>query len=212
MRKTLMSAYAIAGVLAAACTMSPSAKADVIYTYTGLPTYTGQNGAAAVGVTLVLDITDAAVASGSFSLSGYGSLGSASYDGDASGLVSFTTSAGFTATQSGIDGGGLFDISFTFGSTGTILSDTISYTALDGDGDFSGNQSLTSGTIGSDALGCDSDASSGKCTVSGTFTTATTTTSTSVSEPSSKLLLLGCVLAAVAIRPKRFGVDRQPRH
>lgn len=197
MTKASTTMIALSALLASLAGRPGPAQADVLYTYVSNPTYTGQNGATAVGVTIMLDITDAAVASGSFTLSGYGSVGDASYDGDTSSLISFSTSAGFTATPSGIDGGGFFDIAFTFDSAGTILSDTISYTALDGDASLSGNAAITSGSIGSSSLGCDSDAASGVCSVSGSFTASTTTV---VSEPSSMALLLGICLAGVGLQ------------
>ena len=182
---TGMLAFAgLCGVLAAA----GPARADQIYTYNGLPTYAGLNGYSAVGATITLDLTDAAVQSGSFTLSGYGTLGVPVYTGDVTSLVSLTTPAPFTATSAGISGGGIFSVSFTFDATGNITTDTVQYSGIDGDGLVSGNQALTSGAIGSDALGCDSDYTSGICTVSGSWT-RTSSSISSVSEPASFIIL-----------------------
>jgi hypothetical protein len=203
MRQNIIASLALAVSLAAAT----SAKADVVYAYTGLPTYQGQNGEAAVGTTLTLDLTDAAVASGSFTLSGYGSLDSAAYTGDVSGLVSFTTPAPFNATQTSIDGGGSFTVSFTFDATGAITTDTVEYYGLDSDGQLSGTGILTTGSIGSDALGCDSDASSGICTVSGAWTaTSTDATTASVPEPTTWALLGSFGLLLIAVR-RRWAIS-----
>lgn len=187
------------GVLAA---IGP-ARADQIYTYNGLPTYAGLNGYSAVGATITLDLTDAAVQSGSFSLSGYGTLGVPAYTGDVSGLVSFTTPAPFTATSAGISGGGIFSASFTFDATGNITADTVQYSGIDADGLVSGNQALTSGAIGSDSLGCDSDYTSGICTVSGSWTRTSSSVS-AVPEPVSFTLLSIGLLGLIRTRLKRL--------
>ena len=198
MRKTTMATLAFAGLCGVAVAAGP-ARADQIYTYNGLPTYQGANGSPAVGATITLDVTDAAVQSGSFNLSGYGTLGSASYSGDISGLISFVTPAPFTATPAGISGGGFFAVSFTFDAAGTITSDTVQYAGLDGDGLLSGSQVLTFGAIGSDALGCDSDYTSGVCTVSGSWT-HTDNTGTAVPEPAAVAILGIGLVGLIAAR------------
>ena len=200
MRRMVTGTLALAGLCGALAAVGP-ARADVIYTYNGLPTYQGTNGNPAVGATITLDLTDAAVQSGSFNLSGYGTLGAPDYTGDAAGLVSLTTPAPFTATPSGISGGGIFSVSFTFDAAGDITSDTVQYAGLDGDGLLSGDQALTSGAIGSDAPGCDSDYTSGVCTVSGSWTrTAGGTSASPVPEPGSLALLGAGVLGLLRRR------------
>lgn len=198
MHRTVTGTLAFAGVCGVLAAAEP-ARADQIYTYNGLPTYQGANGYPAVGTTITLDLTDAAVQSGAFNLSGYGTLGSPDYTGDIAGLVSLTTPAPFTATPSGVSGGGVFSVSFTFDTAGNIASDTVQYAGLDGDGLVSGNQALTSGAIGSDALGCDSDYTSGVCTVSGSWT-RTNGSITTVPEPASFVLLGIGVLGLVEAR------------
>ncbi len=190
---------ACAGAFAVA---AGSAQADWLYTYKGLPTYA--TGYPAPDTSIVLEITNAAMESGRFDLSGTGGAvtpNGPSYKGDASGLVSFSASGMATATPTSFPLWNTFAIDFTFDAAGNVTSDTVRWAGSSDDGLVSGDQALTSGAVGSDGPWCNSDYTSGRCTVSGAWT-AVDPPGAPVPEPAS-LGLLGAGLVGLAAGRRR---------
>ncbi len=153
-------------IIGSAAIVTP-AQADVIYTYTGLPTYVNANGNPSLGTTVQIDLSDARVASGNFTLQAYG-IPTATFTGDASGFINFHAS-GANITP-GLRSFSSFDITVIFDATGDIISDHIRYLGTSDDGILSGTEALTTGAIGSDNGRCNADANANICTVSGSWT------------------------------------------
>lgn len=213
-------------VLVGAAVFCTPARADWIYTYVGMPTYASAY--PAPDTRIVLDITDAAMRSGRFDLSGtglYDGPGSPppSYGGDATGLVSFSATGMATATPSYFPSWNTFSLAFVFDGAGNITADTITFHGPSDDGHLKGNQALTSGAVGSDGPWCNADETSGRCTVSGSWTAVdppgapvaivsgaqTSLASSAVPEPAS-FALLGAGLIGLATRKGLAARKRDP--
>ena len=166
-----MRRYAVLAFVGAFAVTTGSAQADWLYTYDGLPTYA--TGYPAPDTSIVLEITNAAMESGHFDLSGTGGAATPdgpSYTGDVSGLDSFSASGMATATPTSFPLWNTFAINLTFDAAGDITSDAVRWAGPSDDGLVSGDQVLTSGAVGSDGPWCNSDYTSGRCTVSGSWT------------------------------------------
>ena len=166
-----MRRIAVLAFVGAFAVVAGPARADWLYTYDGLPTYA--TGYPAPDTSIVLEITNAAMESGHFDLSGIGGAATPdvpSYTGDVSGLDSFSASGMATATPTSFPLWNTFDINLTFDAAGDITSDDVRWAGPSDDGLVSGDQALTSGAIGSDGPWCNSDYTSGRCTVSGSWT------------------------------------------
>jgi hypothetical protein len=195
------------------------ARADWLYTYNGRTSYPSSYPAPAFQITL--DITNAAVQSGSFTLSGTGQYAGPvspppAYRGDAADLVDLTVTGMGTATPGYFANWNAFDIAFSFDpATAAITSDRIWFLGPSDDGLLTGNQSLTSGALGSDGPWCNSDYTTGRCTVSGSWSAvdppgavvsgAQSASATPVPEPAGFAVLGAGLLGLAAARCRARG-------
>ena len=185
-----------AAVMAAVLTFGLSAAAQATVTYTlENPAYNSVATNAGATLNFSLTIQDAAVAAGSFSLTGtpgyFPSGSSPSYSGDVADFVSFT--ANETATPT--DSVGNLSISATFAADGTITSSSFTYRGVNERSALSGSSNSFGGTFGSDDYDfqCGSDA----CAVTGQLVEVAT-----VPEPAS-LALLGAGVLGMMVRRRR---------
>jgi len=172
--------------LAGACGMALAAgqaRADVIYTFTTTsyapvnPSYHFTDDILAI----TLDITDAAVRAGAFSISGYGFSGSPEgsfppdYIGDVADFVSLSSSVLVgTITPSYFPQNQYLSLSLGLDAASGAVTRS-SYTArssLNGDVAIGGIGTTASGTFGSDAPTCQTPGGGmgGTCTLSGSWT------------------------------------------
>ena len=179
------------GVLLAAAALGtialgPTARATYVFTYT--PTSASVSGASVPASAVpgfVLTLTDAAVASGSFALDGFGSGNPPppSWSGNLAGFVGMTVTHAFDGdiTPGYLDGS--LDISMSFTGSGQVSAANIRFLGVSEELQLNGGGSALSGYFGSDAAYCDSSIFSQKCVESGSLSVA-------LPEPSSATLLL----------------------
>lgn len=157
----------LAAVLCAVLCMAgvSAARADVIYTFaTDHAAYTGPNPSGPPRtLSLTYDLTNAVVASGSFTLRGRGDglVAPSDFSGDVGGLISLAVPEIVTPTYLF----GTLDTALTFDASGNITSSQLLFLGVTEEANISG----TSGTIGSDGPGCNSSEVSGYCTVDSHF-------------------------------------------
>ena len=184
-----------------------TARADVVYWYVGRSLVAAPYGPP-FETSVFLDLTDAAVASGSFNLSGSGvpgDLGVPFLVGDGSGFVSLQSDVfGGKLTSSYIPDFNEFKISMTFDSAGNITSDSMTlYGPTQGD-TLSGTGALTTGFIGSDDPRYDEFCATTSlgCPISGSWSQFNTG-ATFVPEPASIMLLAVGIAGTAAVRRRR---------
>lgn len=174
MHQRLVTKAAVATLGAAAAGLAAiaaptAARADMIYTYTGAPTYASRGfGQPALGASFTLDVADAAVARGGFDLT---LRDGGPFVGDLADFVGFSGWGLAPMTPGGvIPRFQSFDLAFTFDpATGDILTGTVSYAGQSDQVRVSGTEALTSGAIGSDFPSCGASLDSGACTVAGSW-------------------------------------------
>lgn len=188
-----------AALLAAAiaCGLATGAEASVTYTLTNrVYNQTAQDARAFLNFSLT--VSDAAVARGSFNLSGRGAgtLGSPpTYTGDLTDFISFT--ANETATPTLIFGN--LALNATFGAGGAITTSSFTFNGVGDMSQLGGSSSAFGGMFGSDNFNfrCGSNA----CAVAGRLTA--TAAPQPVPEPVSLSLLGVGVLGMATARRRR---------
>lgn len=165
------------------CGMATGAEASVTYALTNR-VYNQVAQDAGAFLNFSLTVSDAAVARGSFNLSGRGSGNSGfapSYTGDLADFVSFT--ANETATPTFLFGNLAFNA--TFGTGGAITASSFTFNGVNEMSQLGGSSNAFGGTFGSDNFGfrCGSNA----CAVNGQL--AATAVPNPVPEPVSAAVL-----------------------
>lgn len=196
--------------IAAIVSAAPGARADVIYTFKADQTfsYAGQS----LTPQVRLDITDAAVASGGFHLSGQqGPPSGTIYLGDLGGFVSLVTTGLSASASSGLVGN-QFNVSMLFDAAGDILSGRVLWAGVDDIGQIAGGQAISSGTYSSDFPGCGPSGRGGACgLISGTWDHTAITlagdagatpsqTGSPIPEPTSAALAVAALAGLIAVR------------
>ena len=183
-----------AAVLAAvmACGLATGARAAPVTYSLVNPVYNGLAIGAGASLNFSLTISDAAVAVGSFSLTGQGDATgiSPTFSGDVADFIQFAANEQATPTHLT----GKLSISATFGAGGAIAASSFVYGGLNEMSSLSGSNASFGGTFGSDNYHglCGSDA----CAVTGQLMASATTSP--VPEPIS-MTLFGSGLAALGL-------------
>ena len=154
----LVTTLAALGLCAA---LAGPARADTIYTYIG----TGSP----YPLSIRLDISNAAVASGSFDLSG---AGGGPLSGDTAGLIQLSASSLFGAvTPSGLSYLNAFDLALTFDASGAVTTTSwVSHSEQNGEASLTGTDTSAFGTFGIDNPRFAACGPQNMCQVSGSWT------------------------------------------
>lgn len=186
---------------AVACTTVSMARADVIYTFTGVSHSFNPNYGGYFPVVITFDFSNAAIASGSYSLVGAipnGLTGNPSYTSGGNDLVSMTVTvnnyAYKEATPTYLDGS--IDLAFSFDQNGNIASDNLEFLNAYGYDGFSLNG--TTGVLIGYSGNC-SHSPENDCSLAGSFQPA----SQPVPEPATLSLAGVGAIALGAVRRKR---------
>lgn len=186
MRATLLAAVVL-------CGMASTARADVTYTLVDpVYAYGGVIGPPRGLLNVSLTVSDAAVASGSFSLSGTGDFsGPVTYTGDVADFVSYTANEFATPDECVCSTISLFA---SFAPDGSITSASFYYFGIDEGSSLSGSGAAFGGYFNSDNF--DFACSDDLCTVTGRLVS-------DVPEPATAYLFGAGILALAAARRHR---------
>lgn len=192
LRQSLLAAVALGAMMAAA----PRAEAVVTYTLVDkVETVPNAIPGLPGSFALSFAVSDAAVARGTFQLSGRGSFSDPPiFSGNVADFVSLSIVGGEgTATRFP----GRIEFSATFAPDRSVSSFGLNTLIDDGEAILTGSgNSLISGSFGNGTIPCNSSASSGRCQVSGRLT--------EVPEPMSIALLGVGLLGMLALAQRQF--------